>query len=127
MIKKLRPWLFIILILVAAFYWMSKKGLSAEEANQAMVQACVQNTPFDPNWPAELQKVGIDGDAEWAIQPYCECTMAGLFDNMDEAEVSAFSKLTPEARIEQMGGMTAIEARNQSCLQDLKANEHAPA
>ncbi|MBP6346447.1 hypothetical protein AB8Q18_09585 [Neisseriaceae bacterium CLB008] len=127
MIKKLRPWFFIILILVAAFYWMSKKGLSADEANQAMVQACVQNTPFDPNWPAELEKVGIRGEAEWAVQPYCECTIAGLFDQMNADEVSAFSKLTPEARIEKMGGMAAIEARNQRCLQDLKAPEHAPA
>lgn len=127
MIKKLRPWFVIILILVVAFYWMSKKGLSAEEANQSMVQACVENIPFDPNWPTELQKVGIEGEAPWAVKPYCECTVAGIFDNMDEAEVSAFSKLEPAARIAKMGGMAAIEARNQSCLQGLKGSEHAPA
>lgn len=129
MIKKLRPWLFIILILVAAFYWMSKKGLSAEEATQAMIQACVANTPFDPNWPEELKKVGISGEADqtsWAVQPYCECTLTGLFDNMDAAEVGAFSELSQEARIEKMGGKAAIEARNLNCMQNLKASDHAP-
>ena len=130
MIKKLRPWLFVILILVAAFYWMSTKGLSAEKANQAMVQACVANTPFDPSWPDELKKVGIEGEADaiaWAVQPYCECTVAGLFDDMSRDEVRAFSELSQEARIERMGGKAAIDARNVTCMQNLKASEHAPA
>lgn len=120
-IRTIRIWSWIILSLLAGFFFLSQCALSKPKAKQAIIESCVKNIPFSDKWQADLKAHGLEGKGEQVIADYCICMWDEPLERLSEKQIQSFSKISAQEQLDLLGGAAAFETRDKQCVAGLKA------
>lgn len=115
-IRTIRIWLWVIALLFLGFGLLSRCALSPSQATVRIVESCVKNMPFSPQWESDLAKHGLQGQTEHVIEPFCRCVWEAPLAKLSDDDLRNFSKLDTEAQLDKLGGAQAFLQRQEQCL-----------
>lgn len=115
-IRTVRIWLWVIALLFLGFGLLSRCALTPSQTAVRVVESCVKNMPFSPQWEADLARHGLAGQTERVIAPYCRCVWEEPLKRLTDADIRAFPEMSPQQQLEKLGGAEAFLQRQENCL-----------
>ena len=115
-IRTIRIWLWVIALLFLGFGLLSRCALTPSQTSVRVIDSCVKNMPFSPQWEADLAKHGLQGQTERVIQPYCVCFWEEPLSRLTDADIRKFPEMSRQEQIDKLGGAEAFLQRQDSCL-----------
>ncbi|MDO4694613.1 MAG: hypothetical protein Q4A62_08340 [Eikenella sp.] len=115
-IRTIRIWLWVIALLFLGFGLLSRCALSPSQASARIVESCVKNMPFAPQWESDLAKHGLTGQTERVIEPFCRCVWEAPLSKISHEDLRHFSAFDAATQLEKLGGEQAFLQRQEQCL-----------
>lgn len=111
-------WLRVIALMLAAFFFLSKCGMSKSDAKIAIMESCMKNVPFAPQWQQALQQRNLTSN-ERMVADYCICMWNDPLQKLGVKQIQSFSKISQEEQLNLLGGKEAFIQRDQMCMDKL--------
>lgn len=121
-IRTIRIWLWVIALLFLGFGLLSRWALTPAQTSARIVESCIKNMPFAPQWEADLAQHGLTGQTERVIEPYCRCVWEEPLSKLTAADIRAFPEMSPQEQLAKLGGSDVFLQRQTQCLVQQKAN-----
>lgn len=115
-IRTIRIWLWIIALLFLSFGLLSRCALNSAQLQSTVVDSCVKNMPYSPQWEQDLAKHGLSGQSERIILPYCRCVWEEPLNKLSEHDIRHFPEMSAQEQLAKLGGEAAFLARQTQCL-----------
>ncbi|MDO5639919.1 MAG: hypothetical protein Q4G28_08635 [Neisseria sp.] len=119
-IRTIRIWFWVVMALLAGFFFLSQCALSKPKAKQMIIDSCVKNVPFSEKWQADLKAGGLEGRSAEVIDDYCTCMWDEPLEKLTEKQIQSMSKISAQEQLDLLGGAAAFEARDRQCVGALK-------
>lgn len=119
-IRTVRIWFWVVMALLAGFYFLSQCALSKPKAKQVIIESCIKNVPFSEKWQADLKANGLENKSEQIIADYCVCMWNEPLEKLSEKQIQSLSKISAQEQLELLGGAPAFETRDKQCINNLK-------
>ncbi|SSY71228.1 hypothetical protein [Alysiella crassa] len=113
-------WLRVIALMFAAFFFLSKCGMSKSDAKIAIMESCIKNVPFSPQWQAALKSRNLVDGGERMAADYCVCMWNEPLQKLGVKQIQSFSKISQEEQLNLLGGKEAFIQRDKMCMDKLK-------
>lgn len=112
-------WLRVIALLFAAFFFLSQCGMSKPKAKAAIVDSCIKNVPFAPNWQEQLSQRHLNDNDGKLVAQYCICMWDEPLQKLSAKQIQSFAKISASEQLDLLGGQAAFEARDKQCMANL--------
>lgn len=119
-IRTIRIWLWVIALLFLGFGLLSRWALTPAQTSARVIESCVKNMPFSPQWENDLAQHGLSGQTERVIEPYCRCVWEDPLSKLTDADIRAFPNMAPQEQLDKLGGAEAFLQRQNRCLAEQK-------
>lgn len=113
-------WLRVIALMFAAFFFLSKCGMSKSDAKIAIMESCIKNVPFSPQWQAALKSRNLTDGGERMAADYCVCMWNDPLQKLGVKQIQSFAKISQEEQLNLLGGKEAFIERDKMCMDKLK-------
>lgn len=113
-------WLRVIALLFAAFFFLSKCGMSKSDAKMAIMQSCIKNVPFSPQWQHALKARNLTNQSERMVADYCVCMWNEPLQKLGVKQIQSFASISQEEQLNLLGGKNAFIERDRMCMDQLK-------
>ena len=112
-------WLRVIALMFAAFFFLSKCGMSKSDAKMAIMDSCVKNVPFSPQWQQALKLRNLTDGGERMVAEYCICMWNDPLQKLGVKQIQSFAKISQEEQLNLLGGKDAFIQRDKMCMDKL--------
>lgn len=113
-------WLRIIAVMLATFFFLSQCAMSKPKMKAAVIESCVKNVPFSPNWQQALQNKQLTDPNQELIKRYCVCMWDAPLQKLSDKQLQSFSQLSAQEQLQLLGGEESFTQRDTQCLAQLK-------
>lgn len=112
-------WLRVIALMFAAFFFLSKCGMSKSDAKMAIMESCIQNVPFSPQWQHALKERNLTDNSKRVVADYCVCMWNDPLQKLGVKQIQSFAKISQQEQLELLGGQEAFIQRDKMCMDKL--------
>ncbi|MDO4878398.1 MAG: hypothetical protein Q3966_03770 [Neisseria sp.] len=127
-IRTIRIWLWVVASLFAATFFLSQCAMSKPRAKAMIIESCIKNVPFAPQWQDGLKASGLEDKDGGLVAAYCGCMWDKPLDRLSQKQLDGFAKLDSGKQLELLGGADAFRAQDKKCMAALaETADAAPA
>ncbi|WP_314342810.1 hypothetical protein [Simonsiella muelleri] len=112
-------WLRVIALMFAAFFFLSKCAMSKSDAKIAIMESCIKNVPFSPQWQNALKVRNLVDGGERMAADYCVCMWNDPLQKLGVKQIQSFAKISQEEQLNLLGGKDAFIQRDKMCMDKL--------